>query len=1077
MKFDLAYWKAAIKAYLPETKEAFKTGVYTTLCAASFLPLLLAYQNPETLGAAMFALGNILGGLGSDLLASKLQEWFGKKDPDLDEIASLLQESLAEDDRLHKELDAVLKTLETIPQQDAQLSEADKAWFHQTLQEELEGHQSELRFIYTEGGSYYEYLVIEQGDFVIRDKITYIYNGEDVTPLVEAYFRSMSEACQRLPLGIIDKTFADNRQTQQIQLKDIYTDLDVVSIPRKEDEDERMYGWRLVRAEEGEREAVLDAVSHEELPYIVLLGDPGSGKTTFINYLTYRLITKPDGLPEAFQNRPVIRITLREVSEFIPTGATAGTASMLWQALGRDISRRYGPAGAEKVLLAIQQKACQQPCILLLDGLDEVSEANQRRQNLLQAVQELLACLVPGSHVILTARPYAYAKEEWRLKDFTDLTLAPFNQPQIDHFVLAWYKTVKPMMSWDDEITQKRTKRLQEAIAEKDYLGDLGSRPILLTLMTTLHTSHGTLPEDRADLYEESVDLLLSRWQRKTNAEDSGKDRDDEAAGEGDERIRRVFSVGETRVRKVLEQIAYDAHQTQRQLKTVENAQMIQAQSAEITHTQLVSAFSSILPDDLHPRVLIDYLEQRAGLLIAREDGVFIFPHRSFQEFLAACHILNQPDSTPNLLGLLKDDRDWWREVYLLAAGKKKRGGLGDAVGLITALLPESVAEKKSIQESDWHAASLAGEALLELRILEEVENREAYDYLTQRVRGWLTKLVEEGRLAPRPRLKAGDILGKIGDDRKGVNVITHQDVRLPDIDWVLIPAGKFLMGSTDKDERAYANEKSQYPVVLPDFWISRYPLTHAQFEPFVHAKGYQEPSYWTKTGWAWLQGAEQDFAYIEDEQIRHFFEENQRQNPLELRGQPFFWEAKPWNGCNRPVVGVNWYEAYAYTQWLQEKYRQYDLWPGAAGRGGSITLLSDAEWEKAVRGESGLIYPWSDDWQEDAANTEEAKLNTTSPVGLFPKGKSRQYGLLDGAGNVWEWTRSLWGKDWNKPDFIYRYDPEDGRRENVESDQFRVLRGGSFYGSRSGARCAFRGWDNPDFWNYNIGFRLCLCP
>jgi len=75
------------------------------------------------------------------------------------------------------------------------------------------------------------------------------------------------------------------------------------------------------------------------------------------------------------------------------------------------------------------------------------------------------------------------------------------------------------------------------------------------------------------------------------------------------------------------------------------------------------------------------------------------------------------------------------------------------------------------------------------------------------------------------------------------------------------------------------------------------------------------------------------------------------------------------------------------------------------------------------------------------------------------------------------DWTRSLWGKDWQKPDFIYPYNPDDKGRENLNAsdDVFRVLRGGSFNLHRDVARCAYRGRVRPDVRNYYIGFRVVV--
>jgi formylglycine-generating enzyme required for sulfatase activity len=119
------------------------------------------------------------------------------------------------------------------------------------------------------------------------------------------------------------------------------------------------------------------------------------------------------------------------------------------------------------------------------------------------------------------------------------------------------------------------------------------------------------------------------------------------------------------------------------------------------------------------------------------------------------------------------------------------------------------------------------------------------------------------------------------------------------------------------------------------------------------------------------------------------------------------------WNGTRaprgkegHPVVGVTLHDALAYCRWLSE------------ATGQPITLPSEAEWEKAARGaDDTRAYPWGDDFDAARCNVDESGFAGTTPVGIFLDGAS-PYGCLDMAGNVWEWTRSLWGTEWQKPDF-----------------------------------------------------------
>jgi len=239
----------------------------------------------------------------------------------------------------------------------------------------------------------------------------------------------------------------------------------------------------------------------------------------------------------------------------------------------------------------------------------------------------------------------------------------------------------------------------------------------------------------------------------------------------------------------------------------------------------------------------------------------------------------------------------------------------------------------------------------------------------------------------------------------------------------VLIPAGEFIMGSDPrKDKDTSDNEQLQHTLYLPDYYLARTPVTNAQYAVFVQATGYEQPGHWKG-------------------------------------GKP------PAGKEDHPGVYVSWDDAVAYCRWLSE----------ATGR--PYRLPSEAEWEKAARGTDGRIYPWGNKWDARRCNGKEGGKGDTTPIGAYPQGAS-PYGLLDMAGNVWEWTRSLWGKDWRKPDFGYPYNPEDGRENpDASRDARRVLRGGAFDNLGRDIRCAYRISNHPHKKGNVIGFRVAACP
>jgi len=154
-------------------------------------------------------------------------------------------------------------------------------------------------------------------------------------------------------------------------------------------------------------------------------------------------------------------------------------------------------------------------------------------------------------------------------------------------------------------------------------------------------------------------------------------------------------------------------------------------------------------------------------------------------------------------------------------------------------------------------------------------------------------------------------------------------------------------------------------------------------------------------------------------------------------------------------VVYVTWPDAVAYCHWLTK----------TTGR--TYRLPTEAEWEKAARGTDGRIYPWGNEWDPKLVNTAEGDLRDTTPVGAYPAGAS-PYGLLDMAGNVWEWCATKRSKS-----YPYNIEEKEWSSNYLEGDISRVLRGSSWHGNQYSTRCAFRGHGLFDRGGYGRGFRL----
>ena len=861
---------------------------------------------------------------------------------------------------------------------------------------------------------------------------------------VEAnYLRRVQTLSNALPLAVIDPKAVERTRQQSMDLLPLYVSLQTrTSVKAAEDPSPQGKPGRHEAVADAEREtrflSALEAAGGAR--QIVLLGDPGSGKTTFANYLCLclagarlqrlgepTLLTGENWLSHlepAWTHGPILplQITLRQ---FGASRWCDGTAGGLWNFID-EVLREQDLADFAPHL---RRELAEGGVLVLLDGLDEVADPARRR-----VVRDAVADFVttyqnPNNRYLVTCRGYAYQDAKSQLAGFPAQQLAPFNQEQIDGFIECWYREVCRLGWKSPKEAKDLTQQLQAATLRPD-LAPLTSSPLQLAMMASLHFSWGQLPQDRVQLYQEMVRLLLVRWQEARQGQTTGL-------------VQKLRSID---LESALERVAYTAHQTQ--------------SGAEGTADIEEPALRGVLKDYLdgswdEAGALLAYIQDRAGLLIDRGKGIYTFPHRSYQEYLAGCYLAVRPDYPDAAARLARENYAQWREAILWSVGVMARlkKMLHVAVNVADALCPPE-APTAAVADPDWRLAHLAGEALLEIG-LKEVESSSRYVSILDRVRKWLVALIQKGALATKARSLAGVTLGKLGDERPGV--VPRSIADLTQIEFCYVPPGRFWRGD--------GKEAQPDDSLDNGFWISRFPVTVAQFDLFAQAGGYAETQWWemARKAGMWKHGKVHGQSWSDEK----------RGLVAEWRDRPGD-SGPPFTSPNHPVVNVNWYEAMAFCRWLEARL---PLPPG-----GRIALPSEAEWEKTARGGEQILaqplirsvataltapaspalernpdekrgYPWKGDFDPNRANAAQSEIGATSAVGCFPGGSS-PCGAEDLSGNVWEWCA-----DW--------YDKE---------QKYRVLRGGSWSScSPENLRCACRRGDAPGYRRENRGFRCVL--
>lgn len=788
----------------------------------------------------------------------------------------------------------------------------------------------------------------------------------DDMALLKPYLDTVARQSKTLRLTPLDVAGQD-AEKQAISLSEIYVDLEATK-GRYTLSNGQIFTYR----------AALGHLFYH--PHLILLGDPGSGKTTFIRYVASQLARLTEGFAslqwvertvegwtelnaqakehllaqkadEEWEKTGSLAVVSRqwqvalipiylEMRDFARTSFNCRSPLALWEYAAAQLTKE----GLEDALPALRRQAQAGRVLWLLDGVDEVPPA--QRKEIWQAIAAMHHGVYGGCPWLATCRVLSFKDEEAPPKAHVT-TLQPLNQAQIERFVERWYEALVAQGQKSKAEGEALGRQLRHAA--QTNLRELAPNPMLLTIMALVQTYRGTLPDERAKLYQACVETLLVRWQQHKD----GVDEPTVAASLG---------VSHAQLEELLAEIAWVAHS-----KAPERED-----SADIGEDELIKLARKALGGSLiKAGLFIEYTERRAHLLVGKGgegERFYSFPHRTFQEYLAACHLASVRRFGPQAPRLASQG-DMWREVLTLATGELvfNRSSWEYALQVVERVLPETHPARDDT--AGWYRVWLAGEMATVIGKARLEGDEEMGREVLAKLRQQLAALLEAGVLTPRQRAEAGDVLAELGDPREGV--CTREPLMLP--------------------------------VAGAEFEVAKYLVTNEQYRYFVEDGGYTVK--WDK---AWsIEGL--------------------KRRKQEGWKEPRWWDDNRFNRANQPVVGISWYEGEAYANWLSEV------------TGKAYRLPTDEEWFQVAQNPEGSDYAWGE-WAEEHANTAEAGIRRTSAVGMFPQGAAHN-GALDVTGNVWEWTTTWYDKDkdsfvvrgvsWLSPrhsavSFRYRYAPHD---------------------------------------------------
>jgi formylglycine-generating enzyme required for sulfatase activity/energy-coupling factor transporter ATP-binding protein EcfA2 len=535
---------------------------------------------------------------------------------------------------------------------------------------------------------------------------------------------------------------------------------------------------------------------------LVLLGDPGSGKSTFLKSLALSLAS---GSSELLGPQPLLPV-------LIPLAAYANALARRDITLGKFLPRYFEDRELEAGLPALfERKLAAGKVLLLLDGLDEVREI-RRRNLVVQRVEDFYRRhRRAGNKFVLTSRIVGYREVRPSAEGLAEATLVDFDDEEITEFVGRWTAAIEKAASGETRQARRQASREQEellvVLSANAGVRSLAANPLLLTILALMKRQGMVLPDRRVELYERCIRTLIKDWNL--------------ARGEAG-RPAKELDLLETL--RVLRPLALWMHETSPGVGLVKEVGIQR-------ELERIFAERKERNPERAARQFLEDVRAHTSLLLDRGGRQYGFIHLTFQEYLAASALgqAHQQEVEPIVSVLAAHVGEApWREVSLLTLGylglvQERDQAAGAVLDALVRRSPGPTGE----------ASILAGEALLDMGPGAVAEGcREKI------VESLLATLREDGKVASPRRARAGAVLARIGDPRPEVTTVDGME-------FCWVPAGSFLQGSEELDEEAHDWEKPRRERTLSyGLWVGRYPVTAAQYGEYEAETGEQHDDY-----------------------------------------------------------------------------------------------------------------------------------------------------------------------------------------------------------------------------------------